>query len=774
MGRDFLPRGTNIVTRRPLILQLVQVQTRSAVQSSEWAEFLHIPGKKFYDFDRVRSEISSETERTCGAGRGVSNAPIRLRVFSPHVLTMTLVDLPGLARVPVGDQPPDIESRIRQMILEYISAPSCIILAVTPANQDLAASDALDLARQVDPDGARTLGVLTKLDIMDRGTDAVSALQNEVVPLKMGYVAVVLRSQEDISVRVGVTECRARERAFFESRQEYSAVRGRCTVGRLARAINHILIEHIRSALPSLRSRLELAAAARQRELTALGDSPPGPTGAAQGAMLLTLLDSYATRFAALLEGRGDYLPTNELAGGARIRHIFQAVFTAGLDGMDPCAELSDEDVRTAIKNSGGIKGSLLIPEAPFELLVRKAIERLLPPALQCKDFVHAELLRIAAQCAPPEIARFPVLQTVLAEAVEEFIGAGAGPADEMIKNHVACELAYINTCHPLFIGGNKAISQVLERRGSETLQAENMASTSTVRGKSGSVAGLVAAAKLGKMRGSYEPALFQPEELLSARTIVEVEDPSEAEYGKNGWFSSLLFGSRVGDGNALKAFGESAGIDAPLQRPPATLKVPSEVTDQEGVQVEVTRVLVASYFDIVRKNLQDAVPKALMHFLVNGVAKGLQQHLIRTLYREELFCELMGEREDIAARRAACQGALMALKRGLTALEALPAELMEKDSAGMSVRTMLQASLDDKWHSILLEQREAQQSPGGSMRFSPTAGAVATTAALKSLRMGGSPWEASEGPMGGGIPALKIGEHRNNTTTSPSSGLRF
>ena len=73
--------------------------------------------------------------------------------------------------------------------------------------------------------------------------------------------------------------------------------------------------------------------------------------------------------------------------------------------------ELTDEDIRTAIKNSGGVRGTLLIPDAPFELLVRRAIGRLLTPALQCKEFVHAELLRIAGQCAPPDIGRFPALQ---------------------------------------------------------------------------------------------------------------------------------------------------------------------------------------------------------------------------------------------------------------------------------------------------------------------------------------------------------------------------
>lgn len=73
--------------------------------------------------------------------------------------------------------------------------------------------------------------------------------------------------------------------------------------------------------------------------------------------------------------------------------------------------DLTDEDIRTAIKNSGGVKGSLLIPDAPFELLVRRAISELRSPCVQCKDFVHAELLRIATQCAPTDVARFPALQ---------------------------------------------------------------------------------------------------------------------------------------------------------------------------------------------------------------------------------------------------------------------------------------------------------------------------------------------------------------------------
>lgn len=173
VGRDFLPRGSDICTRRPLVLQLVhQPQRPAGVDADEWGEFLHQPGRRYSDFREIRREIQAETDREAGGNKGVSDRQIRLKIHSPNVLNITLVDLPGITKVPVGDQPTDIEARIRTMILSYIKHKTCIILAVSPANADLANSDALQMARQADPDGSRTIGVITKLDIMDRGTDA--------------------------------------------------------------------------------------------------------------------------------------------------------------------------------------------------------------------------------------------------------------------------------------------------------------------------------------------------------------------------------------------------------------------------------------------------------------------------------------------------------------------------------------------------------------------------------------------------------------------------
>lgn len=127
--------------------------TDVAANVDEWGEFLHIPGQKFFDFNKIREEIVRETEAKTGKNVGISPKPIGLRIFSPRVLTLTLVDLPGLTKVPVGDQPVDIERQIRDMVLKQIQKTNAIILAVTAANTDLANSDGLKLAREVDPDG---------------------------------------------------------------------------------------------------------------------------------------------------------------------------------------------------------------------------------------------------------------------------------------------------------------------------------------------------------------------------------------------------------------------------------------------------------------------------------------------------------------------------------------------------------------------------------------------------------------------------------------------
>ncbi|XP_026158268.1 dynamin-2-like isoform X2 [Mastacembelus armatus] len=233
VGRDFLPRGSGIVTRRPLILQLVN-------SKAEYAEFLHCKGRKFVDFEEVRLEIEAETDRITGSNKGISPIPINLRVYSPNVLNLTLIDLPGMTKVAVGDQPPDIEHQIRDMLLQFITKESCLILAVTPANTDLANSDALKIAKEVDPQGLRTIGVITKLDLMDEGTTAQDILENKLLPLRRGYIGVVNRSQKDIDGKKDIRAALAAERKFFLSHPAYRHIAERMGTPHLQKTLNQL------------------------------------------------------------------------------------------------------------------------------------------------------------------------------------------------------------------------------------------------------------------------------------------------------------------------------------------------------------------------------------------------------------------------------------------------------------------------------------------------------------------------------------------------------
>jgi hypothetical protein len=130
VGRDFLPRGTNIVTRRPIIIQLIN--TPQATQ--DWIEFAHRPNEKYLDFFKAREEIEMDTDRICGRNKDISPVPMIVKVFSRSVVDLTLVDLPGMTKIPTGDQPADIERKILDLCYQYAVPKTAIIMAVSPAN----------------------------------------------------------------------------------------------------------------------------------------------------------------------------------------------------------------------------------------------------------------------------------------------------------------------------------------------------------------------------------------------------------------------------------------------------------------------------------------------------------------------------------------------------------------------------------------------------------------------------------------------------------------
>ncbi|KAG8530837.1 uncharacterized protein KY384_004194 [Bacidia gigantensis] len=481
VGRDFLPRGSGIVTRRPLILQLINVPSErddkpeqdevhiphtsaSVAGQSEWAEFHHLPGQKLRDFQAVKREIESETARIAGNNKGINRQPINLKIYSPHVLSLTLVDLPGLTKVPIGDQPSDIEKQTRNLISEYIAKPNSLILAVSPANVDIVNSEALKLARYVDPMGKRTIGVLTKVDLMDHGTNALDILSGRVYPLKLGFIGVVNRSQQDIQGNKSLADALQDEADFFRHNPAYRSMATRCGTQFLAKSLNNTLMAHIRDRLPDIKARLNTLMGQTQQELASYGDSQFSGKEH-RGSLILQLMTRFASSFINSIDGTASEFSTKELCGGARIYYIFNSVFGNSLETIDPSINLSVQDIQTAIRNSTGPRPSLFVPELAFDLLIKPQIKLLEVPSQRCVELVYEELIKICHTCGSNELARFPRLQGKLIEVVSDLLRERLGPTSNYVESLISIQRAYINTNHPNFLGAATAMATVVQQK---------------------------------------------------------------------------------------------------------------------------------------------------------------------------------------------------------------------------------------------------------------------------------------------------------------------
>jgi len=677
VGKDFLPRGSGIVTRRPLILQLINGPT-------EYGEFLHCKGQKFMDFLSIMKEIEDETDRVTGENRGISNLPINLRVYSPNVLNITLIDLPGLTKLAVGDQPVDIGEQIRDMIMTYICRETCLILAVTPANTDLATSDALQLARQADPEGLRTIGVLTKLDLMDEGTDARDIIENKLLPLRRGYVAVVNRSQKDIEGKKDIKAAVAAERKFFLSHPSYRHMADRCGTPFLQKQLNQQLTNHIRDTLPSLRDKLQRQMLSLEKEVEQYKYFQPNDPSIKTKAML-QMIQHLQQDFERAIEGSGSAaVNTLELSGGAKINRLFHERFPYEIVRMEFDEKELRKEIAFAIRNIHGIRVGLFTPDMAFEAIVKKQIGRLKEPSLKCIDLVVQELTNVVRGVAE-KMQRYPRLREETERIITTYIREKEQACKDQIMMLIDCELAYMNTNHEDFIGFANAqtVNQNAEKTGRKL---GNQLTNQVIR------KGYMAIHNLGIMKGgsrdywfvlsSESLSWFKDEEekdkkymlpldqlklrdiestFMSRRHMFAIYNPEgrnvfkdfktldlscESQDDVDSWKASFLragvypekTNSEGTSGDGEDGRSESSGLGS--------------VDPQLERQVETIRNLVDSYMKIVTKTCRDLVPKIIMYLMINDAKAFINGELLANLYATGDTQNMMEESADEALKR--------------------------------------------------------------------------------------------------------------------------
>ncbi|KAI8142686.1 Dynamin central region-domain-containing protein [Fennellomyces sp. T-0311] len=640
VGRDFLPRGTGIVTRRPLILQLINrpasTDKKSDKDEDEWGEFLHLPGQKFFDFDKIREEIVRDTELKTGKNQGISPQPINLRVFSPNVLTLTMVDLPGLTKVPVGDQPKDIEKQIREMILKYITKPNAIILAVTAANTDLANSDGLKLAREVDPEGLRTIGVLTKVDLMDQGTDVIDILAGRMIPLRLGYVPVINRGQRDIEQKKPISKALDAERDFFENHPSYRSKAQYCGTPFLARKLNMILMHHIKNTLPEIKAKIQNALTKYQQELLTLGD----PLNDNHASMVLNIITEFCTEFRTIIDGNSNDLSSYELSGGARISFVFHELYANGVKSVDPLDQIKDSDIRTILYNSSGSSPALFVATTAFEVIIKQQIKRLEDPSIKCITMVYEELVRILGQLLNKQFfKRFPALKEKFYQVVLAFFKKALNPTNKLVSDLVSMEACYINTAHPDFLNGHQAIAIVNEQLHPKPQQPTGPESTG----------------KTGRHQQQQQQHQTPQQQHLAA---LQTTNSSSTSLDSNNDQSGSFFGSFFAGSKKAKK------PNAPMEAPPTTLKASGALSEREYMETEVIKLLIQSYYNIVKRTMIDMVPKAIMLNLVTHSKEELQRELLSELYKADVLDDLLQESEYTQQRRKECKKMIEALQK--------------------------------------------------------------------------------------------------------------
>ncbi|XP_043555824.1 dynamin-1-like isoform X8 [Chiloscyllium plagiosum] len=605
VGRDFLPRGPGIVTRRPLVLQLVNCNT-------EYAEFLHCKGRKFTDFEEARCEIEVETNRVTGTNKGISSIPINLRIYSPN--------------------------------------------------------------------GLRTIGVITKLDLMDDGTDARDILENKILPLRRGYIGVVNRSQKDIEGKKDIKTALAAERKFFLSQPAYRHMAERMGTPYLQKLLNEQLTNHIRETLPVLRNKLQRQLLSLEKEVEEYKDCRPDDPAITTKALLL-MVKQFSVDFDKRIEGSGDQVDTLELSGGARINKVFHERFPFELVKMEFDEKELRREISYAIKNIHGIRPGLFTPDMAFETIVKKQIVKLKEPCLKCVDLVIQELIHTVRQCSC-KLGRYPKLR----EETERIVSSYIREREERTKNQVVLlidiQLSYINTNHEDFIGfanaqqrtsqfckkqavGNQdshlpLLRQIVVRKGWLTIS-----NISIIKGGSKEYWFVLTAESLCWFRDEEEKEkkyMLPLDNLkirdvektfMSSKYVFALYNTEQRNVYKDYRVLELACDSQE-EVESWKASFLRAGV-YPEKSIPENEETGADnfsIDPQLERQVETIRSLVESYMCIINKTIRDLMPKIIMHLMINNTKDFINAELLAKLYSSEDQNTLMEESPEQAQRR--------------------------------------------------------------------------------------------------------------------------
>lgn len=396
--------------------------------SEPFAIFDNQKDLKYTDFSKVKSKIIDITDQIAGSNKGIVDQPLILTIYSHSCPDLTLIDLPGITKIPLNnsDQTKDIEKITKTMSIRYCNDPMTIILCVVSANADLSTSEALKIAKDLDPTGERTIGVLTKVDIMDKGTDAVKILKNNEIYLKLGYVAVRNRSQMDINNGMKVKEALEQEQKYFSSHCVYSALpNGLCGTSVLSLKLKEIFYDHISKFFPEIVAKISSQYKEKEKRLRELGPNVPLKESD-KFSYLWSLVNKFTNTFKNAMTGGYDRSCKMDsklkIPIRGQIQTIFENIYSEFGKDFNVTAGYSDHEIKKIMEiyQGDGIIGFQSIDA--FYAILFPSLDDLKEPAEEALERIADILKDIGSQCLSQECSRYPNLYEEMYEIVKSFM----------------------------------------------------------------------------------------------------------------------------------------------------------------------------------------------------------------------------------------------------------------------------------------------------------------------------------------------------------------
>jgi GTP-binding protein EngB required for normal cell division len=394
IGIDVLPVGKSMTTRTPLHLELIPSQMETRVEFGNYQNYQWIIEKKIIisypnllqeQRDSIRNEIEIQTNVKAGSALNISRQPIYLKIYANGIPNLSLIDLPGLTSVAITDrgQPKDIKEQIINLVSEYIKQKNTIILAIIAARPDIEADMAMEIVKSSDPRGERTIGVLTKLDLMNEDSDIGNYLDNNVsndLKLKYGYFGIRNRSNNTQTIQEAIIT----EKNYFQGHSVYKQdkYKSHLGIGCLSINLSNILIHNIKLCLPNVLANINHQLDETQTELSLLGSSIP-PEKEMRLTILNGLLSAYIKNYVQAIELRGSTRQTGRL-----LKDNFTE-YREKISTLNPFDNLDDQYLIDILKCYDGIHMSF--PYLPIEVLENclkdnkyRPIYQLLEPSQNC------------------------------------------------------------------------------------------------------------------------------------------------------------------------------------------------------------------------------------------------------------------------------------------------------------------------------------------------------------------------------------------------------